>query len=50
MDRIADVFSLIVIAAIVAVIVGSKNTRGQIQALTSGFAQVLKAATSAGRA
>lgn len=50
MDRIADVASLIVIAAIVAVIVGSKNTRGQIQALTAGFAQVLKAATAAGRA
>lgn len=49
MDRISDVASLIVIAAIVAVIVGSKNTRGQIQALTSGFAQVLKAATSAAK-
>lgn len=49
MDRIADVASLIVIAAIVAVIVGSKNTRGQIQALTTGFAQVLRAATSAGK-
>jgi hypothetical protein len=49
MDRISDVASLIVIAAIVAVIVGSKNTRGQIQALTSGFASVLKAATSAAK-
>lgn len=49
MDRIADVASLIVIAAIVAVIIGSKNTRGQIAALTSGFADVLRAATAAGR-
>jgi hypothetical protein len=36
MDRIFDVASLIVIAAIIAVIVGSKNTRGQINALTKG--------------
>jgi len=49
MDRIADVASLIVVAAIVAVIVGSRNTRGQIQALTTGFANVLRAATSAAR-
>lgn len=49
MDRIADIGSLIVVAAIIAVIVGSRNTRGQIQALTSGFADVLKAATSAAR-
>jgi hypothetical protein len=48
-DRIADVASLIVVAAIVGVIVGSRNTRGQIQALTSGFSDVLRAATSAGR-
>lgn len=45
MDRIADVASLIVIAAIIGVIVGSKNTRGQINALTGGFADVLRAAT-----
>jgi Sec-independent protein translocase protein TatA len=49
MDRIFDVASLIVIAAIIAVIVGSKNTRGQINALTKGFADVLRAATSAAR-
>lgn len=49
MERIFDVASLIVIAAIVATIVGSRNTRGQIQALTSGFASVLRAATSASR-
>lgn len=49
MDRIFDVASLVVIAAIIAVIVGSRNTRGQITALTSGFADVLKAATAAGR-
>lgn len=49
MDRIFDVASLIVIAAIIATIVGSKNTRYQINALTSGFADVLKAATAAGR-
>lgn len=49
MDRIADVLSLIVVAAIVAVVVGSRNTRGQIQALTNGFASVLRAATSAAR-
>lgn len=47
MDRIADIGSLIVVAAIIATIVGSKNTRGQIQALTGGFADVLRAATSA---
>lgn len=49
MDRIADFLSLIVIASIVAVIVGSRNTRGQIQALTNGFSDVLRAATSAAR-
>lgn len=49
MDRIFDVASLIVIAAIIATIVGSKNTRSQINALTGGFADVLKAATAAGR-
>jgi hypothetical protein len=45
MDRIADVAGLIVITAMVGVIVGSRNTRGQITALTTGFADVLKAAT-----
>lgn len=45
MDRIADVLSLVVVAAIAGVIVGSKNTRGQIDALTGGFADVLRAAT-----
>lgn len=45
MDRIADVASLIVVCAIAGVIVGSKNTKGQINALTSGFADVLRAAT-----
>lgn len=49
MDRIFDVASLIVIAAIIATIVGSKNTQKQIGALTGGFADVLKAATAAGR-
>jgi hypothetical protein len=49
MDRIADVASLVVVVALVGVIVGSRNTRGQINALTSGFADVLRAATSAGR-
>lgn len=49
MDRIADVFSLIVITAMVGVIVGSKNTRYQITALTDGFSSVLRAATSAGK-
>lgn len=49
MDRIADIISLIVIAAIIATIIGSRNTRGQIQALTSGFSDVLKAATLNGR-
>jgi uncharacterized protein YejL (UPF0352 family) len=48
MDRIADVLSLIVITAMVGVIVGSKNTQKQIQALTQGFSGVLRAATSAG--
>lgn len=45
MDRIADVASLIVVCAIAGVIVGSKNTRDQIAALTGGFADVLRAAT-----
>lgn len=45
MDRIADVAGLIVITAMVGVIVGSPRTRGQISALTTGFADVLKAAT-----
>jgi hypothetical protein len=45
MDRIADVIGLIVITAMVGVIVGSKNTRSQIEALTGGFADVLRAAT-----
>lgn len=45
MDRIADVLALIVVAAIVGNIVGSKYTRGQIQALVNGFAGVLDAAT-----
>lgn len=45
MDRIADVAALIVIAAIVGNIVGSKYTRGQIQALVNGFAGVINAAT-----
>ena len=45
MDRIADVAGLIVITAMVGVIVGSPRTRGQISALTGGFADVLKAAT-----
>lgn len=45
MDRIANIGALVVITAMVGVIVGSPNTRGQIAALTSGFADVLKAAT-----
>lgn len=45
MDRIADIAGLIVITAMVGVIVGSPRTRGQIQALTSGFADVIRAAT-----
>ena len=45
MDRIADVLGLIVVTAMIGVIVGSKNTRGQIQALTDGFSDVLRAAT-----
>jgi len=44
-DKITDVLSLIVVCAIAGVIVGSKNTRGQIEALTGGFADVLRAAT-----
>jgi len=45
MDRIADIGALIVVTAMVGVIVGSPNTRGQISALTGGFADVLRAAT-----
>lgn len=48
MDRIADIAGLVVITAMVGVIVGSKNTQAQIKALTSGFADVLKAATGRG--
>jgi uncharacterized protein YejL (UPF0352 family) len=47
MDRLFDVASLIVVAAIIATIVGSKNTQAQIKALTGGFADVLRAATAA---
>lgn len=45
MDRIADVIGLVVVTAMVGVIVGSKNTKDQISALTGGFADVLRAAT-----
>lgn len=45
MDRIADIMGLVVVTAMVGVIVGSKNTKDQIAALTKGFADVLKAAT-----
>jgi hypothetical protein len=48
-DRFADVLSLIVVTAMVGVIVGSPNTRGQIDALTGGFSNVLRAATGAGQ-
>jgi uncharacterized protein YejL (UPF0352 family) len=44
-DSITDVLGLIVVTAMIGVIVGSKNTQGQIKALTSGFADVLRAAT-----
>jgi uncharacterized protein YejL (UPF0352 family) len=44
-DGITDILGLIVITAMVGVIVGSKNTSGQIKALTGGFADVLRAAT-----
>lgn len=45
MDRISNVLGLLVITGMVGVIVGSKNTQGQIKALTDGFADVLRAAT-----
>lgn len=45
MDKIADVASLIVVCAIAGVVVGSPRTRGQIEALSGGFADVLRAAT-----
>lgn len=44
-DSITDVLGLIVVTAMIGVIVGSKNTQGQIKALTTGFADVLRAAT-----
>lgn len=47
MDRIADVLGLVVVTAMVGVIVGSKNTADQIDSLTGGFANVLRAATGA---
>lgn len=45
MDRLANVAGLIVVTAMIGVIVGSRNTRGQIEALTTGFSDVLRAAT-----
>lgn len=45
MDKISNIAGLVVITAMVGVIVGSPNTRGQIKALTDGFADVLTAAT-----
>ena len=48
MDRISNVLGLIVVTAMVGVIVGSPNTRGQIASLTGGFADVLRAATGKG--
>jgi hypothetical protein len=39
------VAGLIVVVALAGVIVGSKNTAGQIAAVTGGFADVLRAAT-----
>lgn len=50
MDRIADIFGLIVVTAMVGVIVGSPNTRGQINALWDGFnGSILAATGQAGR-
>lgn len=45
MERIANIAGLIVVTAMVGVIVGSKNTKDQINALTGGFSDVLRAAT-----
>lgn len=48
MDRIFDVAGLIVILAMVAVIVGSKNTQAQITALGSAFSNSIWTATHPG--
>lgn len=48
MERLSNIAGLIVITAMVGVIVGSPNTRGQIKALTDGFSDVLRAATGKG--
>jgi hypothetical protein len=45
LDRIADIFGLIVVLAMIAVIVASKNTAGEINALGSSFTNAIKAAT-----
>lgn len=45
MDKIADAFGLLMVAAIAGVIVGSPYTRGQINALTGGMADMIRAAT-----
>lgn len=49
MDRIADVFALIVVTGMVGVIVGSPNTRQQIDSLWNGFTNSILAATGQGR-
>lgn len=48
MDRIFDVASLIVVLAMIAVVVGSKNTATQINALGSAFSNSIWTATHPG--
>lgn len=45
MGRVLDIFAAIVTVAMASVIVGSKNTRGIVQAFGDAFTGSLKAAT-----
>lgn len=45
MDRIADIFSLLVVAAIVTTVVNGKQTSQEVNAVMKGFAENLRAAT-----
>lgn len=45
MDRVADIFSGIIVLAMVATILASPNTKGDITALGSSFTNAIKGAT-----
>lgn len=42
MHQIADIFGLLVIATIAATVVGSPNTKGDVNALFKGFTEAEK--------